>query len=317
MKECFIPRDFQYKTLAVIRQANAVIDDYQRQGIKLTLRALYYQFVQRNWIANKQSEYKRLGEILNDARLAGLVDWDALEDTTRDLSPTAMWSFPGDENSPAEFILDWGRFFKNDPWTNQRNYTEVWIEKNAGINVISQPCRKWRVPYFACRGHDSASEMYDAAKRLHNIADMGQHVTILHIGDHDPSGWQMTQDIEKRLDLLSYGGIQEENITVDRIALNMDQIRRFRPPPQPGKQTDTRIGAYKRQFGTTDSWELDALSPAYLRELVDEKITALVDLETWERDIEAEQEPRDRLLEVGRRWPAVLKFLNKKPKKSA
>jgi hypothetical protein len=311
MRESFIRKDFQEKTRAVIIQANSIIADYEKQRIKLTLRALYYQFVQRNWIKNEQSEYKRLGEILNDARLAGLVDWDALEDTTRDLAPTPMWGDPGDPASPSDFILDWGEHFKNNPWNNQPRYAEVWIEKSAGINVIAQPCRRWRTPYFACRGHVSASEMYDAAKRLHHIADMGQEVTILHIGDHDPSGWQMTQDIAKRLDLLTYGGVLDDRITVKRIALNMDQIRRFRPPPQPGKKTDSRIGAYKRQFGTTDSWELDALQPQYLRDLVDQELRALIDMELWERDVEAEVEPKRLLLEAGERWTEVVDFLGR------
>lgn len=311
MRECFTPKSFQEKTLAVIRQANTIIEEYEQQRIKLTLRALYYQFVQRNWIRNEQSEYKRLGEILNDARLAGLVDWDALEDTTRDLAPTPMWGDPGDPDSPSEFILDWGRHFKNNPWNNQPRYGEVWIEKSAGINVIAQPCRKWRTPYFACRGHVSASEMYDAAKRLHNIADMGQHVTILHIGDHDPSGWQMTSDIERRLDLLTYGGVQDDRIEVKRIALTMEQIKRFRPPPQPGKTTDSRMGAYEREFKTRSSWELDALQPQYLRDLVDQELEALIDMELWDRDVEAEVEPRRLLLEAGHHWTEVVEYLNR------
>jgi hypothetical protein len=310
VRECFTRKDFQAKTLTVIRQANAIIEEYEQQRIRLTLRALYYQFVQRNLIANKQSEYKRLGEILNDARLAGLVDWDALEDTTRDLVPTAMWGDPGDPDSPAEFIGDWGRQFKNDPWRNQPNYVEVWIEKSAGINVIGQPCRKWRTPFFACRGHVSASEMYDAAQRLYGKASEDKNVIVLHIGDHDPSGWQMTDDISKRLDLLSYGHVRSGNIEVRRIALTMEQIRHFNPPPQPGKSKDSRMAAYKREFGTSDSWELDALQPQYLRELVDQTISAEIEMELWDRDVEAEVGPRDLLLEAGRRWGEVVEFLN-------
>jgi hypothetical protein len=249
---------------------------------------------------------------LNDARLAGLVDWDALEDTTRDLTPTPMWGDPGDAHSPAEFILDWGEHFKNNPWNNQPSYVEVWIEKSAGINIIAQPCRKWRTPYFACRGHVSASEMYDAAKRLHDIAEMGRSVIVLHIGDHDPSGWQMTEDIARRLDLLTYGSVGALGpIQVRRIALTMEQIRRFNPPPQPGKVTDSRMGAYEREFGTSDSWELDALQPQFLRDLVDESISAEIDMELWDRDVEAEVEPRRLLLEAGHRWTDVVDFLNR------
>jgi hypothetical protein len=312
MRESFTPKDFQRKTLTVIHQANAIIEEYQNQGFKLTLRGLYYQFVQQNLIPNQQSEYKRLGEILNDARLAGLVDWDALEDTTRELMPTPMWGDPGDKHSPAEFILDWGRHFQNDPWRNQPSYVEVWIEKSAGINIISRSCQKWRTPYFACRGHVSASEMYEAAKRLHGIAEMGQQVTILHIGDHDYSGWQMTDDIAKRLDLMTYGSVGALGpIIIKRIALNMDQIRRFKPPPQPGKAKDSRKSAYVREFGTAETWELDALQPQFLSDLVDQEISDLVDQELWDRDVDLEVEPRRLLLQAGHRWQDVVDMLNR------
>jgi len=84
-KIAYKDKNFSPSTLAVIDQANEIIDEYQTDGLKLTLRQLYYQFVSRALIANKQSEYKRLGSIINDARLAGLVDWKAIEDRTRNL----------------------------------------------------------------------------------------------------------------------------------------------------------------------------------------------------------------------------------------
>lgn len=308
--ECFIPKDFRAGTRAIIRKANTLIADYQAQGYKLTLRQLYYQFVQRNWLVNKQSEYKRLGEILNDARLAGLVDWDAIEDRGRNLMPTPMWGAPGDTDSPAEFIADWGRHFKNDPWVNQPNYCEVWIEKEALIGVVERPCRRWRVPYFACKGYVSASEMYDSAQRLQGIAESGQEVTIIHLGDHDPSGTQMTENIAERIELLSR---ETEGITVNRIALTMAQIREYNPPPNPAKETDSRYRAYCAQYGTKSSWELDSMQPSVIDALVDAEIESLVDMDLWDRDIEAEKEPRALLLTAGRRWSEVTSMLNRDP----
>jgi len=67
-------------SLALVDKCNAIIAEYVAQGFVLTLRQLYYQLVSRDVIANKQTEYKRLGSIVNDARLAGLIDWDAIED---------------------------------------------------------------------------------------------------------------------------------------------------------------------------------------------------------------------------------------------
>jgi hypothetical protein len=308
--ECFIPKDFRVGTRAIIRKANTLIADYQRQGYKLTLRQLYYQFVQRNWLVNKQSEYKRLGEILNDARLAGLVDWDAIEDRGRNLAPTPMWGDPGDPLSPGQFIADWGRHFKNDPWVNQPSYVEVWIEKEALVGVIERPCRRWRVPYFACKGYVSASEMYDAAYRLAGFAETGQEVTVIHLGDHDPSGTQMSDNIAERLALLSR---EIEGITVKRVALTMEQINQYNPPPNPAKESDSRYLEYVRRYNTTSSWELDSMQPSVIDALVEEEISMLVDHELWDRDIDAEKEPYRLLMESGRRWPEVTSMLMRDP----
>lgn len=309
--ECFVPKDFRHATRAIIRKANGLIADYQAQGYKLTLRQLYYQFVQRNWLVNKQSEYKRLGEILNDARLAGLVDWDAIEDRGRNLAPTPMWGSPGDPNSPASFILDWGRHFKNDPWDNQPAYCEVWIEKEALIGVVERPCVRWRVPYFACKGYVSASEMYDAAKRLEDIAESGKEVVIIHLGDHDPSGTQMTENIDERLQLLSH---ECENIEVRRIALTMDQIRQYSPPPNPAKETDSRYRDYCALYNTRSSWELDSMQPSVIDALVEAEIKSVVDMDLWERDIAAEKEPYALLMSAGRRWSEVTSMLTRDAK---
>lgn len=297
--ECFIPKDFRAGSRAIIRKANSIIADYQRQGYKLTLRQLYYQFVSRNWLVNKQSEYKRLGEILNDARLAGLVDWDAIEDRGRNLASTPMWGFPGDPTSPADFIADWGRHFKNDPWDNQPAYVEAWIEKESLIGVLERPCRKWRVPYFACKGYVSASEMYDAAYRLAGRAEAGQRVIVLHLGDHDPSGTQMSENIAERIELLSR---ECEDVEVRRIALTMAQIREYNPPPNPAKETDSRYRNYCATYNTKSSWELDSMPPSAMAQIVEDEIAAEIDMELWDRDIEAEQEPRRQLLDLGRRW---------------
>lgn len=82
---CITYKDFNFKaeTLATIQAANTIIDEYQAEGYTLTLRQLYYQFVSRDLISNRQSEYNRLGSIVNDARLGGLIDWNSIEDRTR------------------------------------------------------------------------------------------------------------------------------------------------------------------------------------------------------------------------------------------
>src|ERR1044072_5302001 len=93
-KIAYVPRRFSAASLDVIETAEGICDDYAAQGYDLTLRQLYYQFVARDLSPNTQQEYKRLGAIINDARLAGLIDWDHLVDRTRNLRGLDHWESP-------------------------------------------------------------------------------------------------------------------------------------------------------------------------------------------------------------------------------
>lgn len=263
MKESFISRVFRDDSYDVIDKVNEICEDYAQQGFDLTLRQLYYQFVARGLIPNKDTEYKRLGSIVNDGRLAGLIDWDYIVDRTRFLRSLSHFAGQGDAVSYV------AARYREDVWADQPVRLEVWIEKDALVGVIEGPCNQWRVPFFSCRGYVSQSEMYDAAMRLIDHEMTGQTVAIIHLGDHDPSGIDMTRDIEDRLSLFG------ANFSMNRIALNMAQIQQFNPPPNPAKVTDSRARDYIARFGH-QSWELDALDPATLSGLVDQTIQAYV-----------------------------------------
>jgi hypothetical protein len=94
MKMMFEEKNFSRPSIRVIDQAIEIIDEYLQSGLKLTLRQLYYQFVSRDLIRNSQKEYSRLGRIINDGRLAGLIDWDAIEDRGRNLQTSPAWDSP-------------------------------------------------------------------------------------------------------------------------------------------------------------------------------------------------------------------------------
>lgn len=279
MREFFVHKEFRESSLDVIGMANAICEDYAAQGFDLTLRQLYYQFVARGLIPNKDTEYKRLGSIINDARLAGLLDWDYIVDRTRFLR-----SIP-DYAGPEEALRDAADSYAEDLWADQDNRPEVWIEKDALVGVIASVCNKWRVPFFSCRGYVSQSEMYEAGNRFLNDY-REQEPVLFHLGDHDPSGVDMSRDIEDRLNI--FGAF----FTMKRIALNMDQVRALNPPPNPAKITDARANRYIAKYGQ-QSWELDALDPATLAALIESEITAVVDLEKFTAALRREEENRE------------------------
>lgn len=273
MKEQYIEKNFRSATLEVIKMANEIIEEYADQGFSLTLRQLYYQFVARDLIANTERSYSRLGGIINDGRLAGLIDWNAIEDRTRNLKEN--WH----ADNPTDAIQTVRDQYNIDMWANQRQRVEVWIEKEALTGIIADICAELDVPYFACRGYVSQSEQWRAGKRCRSNYRNNQTTVVLHFGDHDPSGIDMTRDNRDRLDLLSKSR-GTECLIVERIALNMDQIEKYSPPPNPAKMTDSRFAGYAEQYGD-QSWELDALEPRVLVDLIRDNVDMHRDLELW------------------------------------
>lgn len=289
--------NFRPKALATIDSANAIVAEYAEQGFDLTLRQLFYQFVSRALIANTQREYKNLGSIVNDGRLAGLIDWSAIVDRTRSLRALPHW------DSPADIVASCARQFRFELWEDQPYRVEVWIEKDALVGVIEGVCQEYDVPFFSCRGYTSQSELWGAARRLleHDTKDC----LVLHLGDHDPSGMDMSRDIQDRLRLF-----EANHVEVRRIALNPDQVAQYNPPPNPAKITDSRARAYIREHGHM-SWELDALDPKVIDGLIRREIEDALDRERWDAALERQAAARTQLAGISGQWPAVVAMVGK------
>lgn len=304
--ELFIPKKFTKAHEWVIRQANKIIEEYLAQGYTLTLRQVHYQFVARDLYENTQANYKRLGNILDAARKAGLVDWEAIEDRTRILRRVGVWDGP---EKALERIRD---NFKLDPWDEQPTLrrVEVWVEKDAAVGIVQPTCDDLRVPYFSCRGYSSSSGLYDAGKRLAAYHAAGYETVVLYLGDHDPSGVQMTEVSEDRVNMYA-----RHQIDFRRIALTLPQIEEFSPPPNFVKETDSRTKWYIDRFETEDCWELDALSPKTVDQIIRDQIEPLIDREAWDKTLANEEEHRSTLSEIISDWnrtkaaPAMLDYI--------
>jgi hypothetical protein len=299
---------FTKRRLALINQVNEIIADYSVQGYTLTLRQLYYQLVSRNIIANEERSYKNLGNAVNDGRMAGMISWLGIEDRGRGIRP---WLIEEDEQEVLNGIEDG---FALDYWDRQDTYVEVWVEKDALASVIERPCNTWRVPYMPCKGYLSASEAWRAGRRFRRMAAHGRHCVLIHLGDHDPSGIDMTRDNDDRLAIFA-----DEPVEVRRIALNMDQVEQYRPPENPCKLSDTRSGvrpdgsvipgSYVDLYGRS-SWELDALEPRVLHALIESEITSLIDMEVWEATEREETERRHTLAQLHERYYDIKEWLD-------
>lgn len=284
-------KHFRSDALGVISQAEDIINQYQEQGFTLTLRQLYYQFVSRALIPNTEKSYTRLGNIISDARRSGLIDWNSIIDRTRYLRKLSSW------NNPQSILESAKSSYHRDLWANQNKRLEVWIEKDALVGVIEEVCQRNDVPFFSCRGYVSDSEMWAGAMRTLAHTENKQDVIILHLGDHDPSGIDMTRDIEDRYNLFTFQG----HFEVRRIALTMTQIEELQPPPNPAKITDSRYEGYASQYGE-ESWELDALEPQYIVNLIENDILAERDNDKWNMLVKEQEKERNQIDTIIKKW---------------
>jgi len=286
VKEIFQDLKLRPDNMDRLTRINGIIEEFQGKGYRLTLRQLYYQLVSRDVIANTPEEYKKLGGLLVKGRMAGVVDWDAIEDRIR-VPKIPYWV-----NDIEDALNDTIRQYRLDRMEGQDYYIEVWCEKDALSGIILRVTEKFHIRLMINRGYSSASAMYRAAKRFQSQIDTNNKLPlILYLGDHDPSGLDMVRDIRERLEEF---GIMVE---INHIALTSDQIAEFNPPPNPAKITDPRADWYIRLFGDM-SWEVDALSPEDLTAVLNLNINNLIDTGKFADMIEKEKDDKDKITEI-------------------
>jgi hypothetical protein len=281
MKRCYVEKNFHGGTLAMIDKCNSIIAEYQAEGLTLTLRQLYYQLVSRDIIRNVQTEYKRIGGVLSDARLAGLVDWDAIEDRVR------VPEIPSDWSSIEDIVSSAIYGFRLPRWKGQENSVELWVEKDALAGVLSPIAREYHITLMVNRGYSSSSAMHDSAARVRRLPG---EPYILYLGDHDPSGEDMVRDIRDRM------AVFRAFPKVEKLALTTAQVEEHNPPENPVKMTDSRSPRYVEEHGES-CWEVDALPPTVLRDIITERLDQLVDRDMM-REIEEEEETQKARLRV-------------------
>jgi hypothetical protein len=285
-KEFFKETAFRNKSLVLIDKIDGIISSYARQGLRLTLRQAYYQCITQNMFPNTERSYKNLGNLISDGRLAGLLDWDGIEDRVR------VPRSPGEYENLQEFCGIMERVYRLPRWAQQPEYVELWVEKDALAGVLSPIASKYHVTLMVNRGYSSTSAMHAASKRFIEAIDgRNQRATLLYLGDLDPSGEDMVRDVHDRLAMFG------ADVEVEKLALNMDQVNTHKPPPNPAKLSDSRAKAFVKKFGAS-SWEVDALPPMLLRTIISDAIESHLDMDLMEEVKKLENEHKKALREA-------------------
>jgi hypothetical protein len=311
-------KSFSDAGLAVVSAADTICAQYAADGYRLTLRQLYYRFIATNSFPdsryftdgkadagntsgrgtkNCQQNYKWLGSLVADGRVSGLINWSHIEDRGRESA-----GGDGGYGSPERAIRAMADWYSITHWNGQPEHVEVWVEKDALTDVIARASDPLNVSYTACKGSPSHSLVHEAALRMKRHELAGRETRILYLGDHDPTGIDIPRDIQERLSLF------RSDCKVERIALTMDQVEIYDPPPNYAKETDSRFQGYVDEFGT-DCWELDALEPQVLVDLVDSQIREHLDLSMYRARERQEERERVILRAVSDNWDSVESYL--------
>ncbi len=331
------------KNKELLETINEIIEEYSMEGYKLTLRQLYYQLVSRDIIPNEQKEYAKLSRLLTEGRMAGFVDWSAIEDRNR--RPHILYSVDDIDDAIEDTINQ----YRLDRQEGQDVHVELWVEKDALSGVLKRVTEKYHIKLIVNKGYSSTSAMYDSYERFSEKISDGKKVVILYLGDHDPSGLDMIRDIRERSkefiinaneiqkmyneiddvenladELMDDYGHEEkfyvtddddddgeyfdhskayacklfdEKFEVKPIGLTMEQIKKFNPPPNPAKLKDPRGTGYIKKYGNV-AWEVDALNPETLLELVKENVEELININLFNKQLKKEEKDKEKLREM-------------------
>lgn len=338
MKEFVKNHKFSPDAMNLVRRCVQIVTNFSARGFRMTLRQLYYQLVKDNIIPNQEKQYKRLSALLSDARLMGFIDWSAIEDRIR------VPRMPPEFADLDELVDAALSSYRLPRWKDQPYYAELWVEKDALAGILQPLAREFHVPMMVNRGYSSQTAMYDAGKRFltgcfggdlpyqslaamfleeaekdhpdrknvkeaphlkeifvlnrKELPEAKKDAILFYLGDHDPSGEDMVRDIAERLKM--YG----VHLEVRKLALTMDQVEEYNPPPNPAKMTDPRAEKYVQEHGAT-SWEVDALGPDVLDQVIRDSFEEIIDQDKMEAV--KEREESDKVL-----LRAAVKSLRKK-----
>jgi hypothetical protein len=250
----------------LLDQVRAVLEEYV-EYLPLTVRQIFYRLVGAHGYDKTELAYDRLGELLNRARRAGEVDFDAIRDGgITSILPLAFTS--------RQHFIDTARRlaanYKMDRQTGQPTYLELWVEASGMAPMLAAAVDEFGVPVYSCGGFDSLTAKHEAARR---IAARDVPTLVLHVGDFDPSGVALFEaaadDVGALVDGL--GG----SVSFHRVAVTPEQIARYGLPTAPAKSHDKRSA----WMDGDQTVQAEAMPPDILIAEVRQAVTSRIDFD--------------------------------------
>lgn len=254
-----------------------------RAYLPVTIRQVFYRLVSTIGFPKDEESYDRLCEVLNRARRAGLIDWDDFRDDGFQRSRMSSFDSPADW---AEAVLHSARSYRLDRQSGQARRLVVWCEAAGMVPQLERVAKEFSVPVLCSGGFDSVTAKHSVAVEWASMGD----VTVLHLGDHDPSGVHMfgslDEDIRAFLNGLDGGG----RVQFQRLAVTLDQVVELNLPTAIAKETD------RRSFDG-ETVQCEAIPPDELARILERAILDRFDPQGLQGVLSLEEDQRTKLVD--------------------
>ena len=279
----FAPWSPKEDTLALVAQVNAILRSY-REFLPLTARQIFYYLVGQYHYPKTEQSYAALCEKLNRARRAGMIDWFAIRDDGTASEAAGGWS---SEGSFYASVRSWAESFELHKRNGQATHAELWVEASGMVGQAARVARDFGINVYSAGGFNSVTDKFMTAQRLYRAR---KPVTILHVGDYDPSGLSILDALAADITAFMDGLGSYHEPEFKRIAVTPEQIEEFGLPSAPQKATDNR-GEHM-----DETVQAEAMQPQDLADAIREACEGVTDMFQLQVVYEESAEIRERLV---------------------
>jgi hypothetical protein len=233
-----------------------------------------------------KASYNALIRLLRDARLQGLISWSAVDDPTRPVTVWQVWDNVGPyiNNQLERFLLT----YRRNLLQSQPNHVEIFAEKKTLESILKPIAGKYCMPLTIGSGCCSKAPIEKLVNRFQKSGK--QKLVILAISDLDPAGEMISRSFCQRLRDDFY--VLEDRIDARQVALTMDQVLDYdlEPGGHVDDKQDVNTKRFLERYPSGDIYEVEALEPDLLRDILDEAIRSVIDVEAYNSEILKERD---------------------------
>lgn len=266
----------QAKTRALLASVGNILRLYSAQ-LPLSIRQIFYRLVAAYAYEKTEQAYNRLIELLNKARRARLIPMDAIRD---DGFVERAIAYYDDVADFIETVRLSAQEMRLDRQIGQAQRLVLWCEASGMVPQLERIADPFGITVCSSGGTDSLTAKHRMASRW---ARAGKPITLLHLGDYDPSGSVIGSALAE--DLKAFGDTYGADIEFVRLAVTAEQARQLSLPSQPPKREGN---SHARSFIGEETWQCEALDPQTLADIVQGAIEQRIDRDIYEAVVAAE-----------------------------